>query len=98
MDEIDYKDTILYIIGVRGRCLIRYLFPICLIDRESKIMNLIGGENQSECISSLSQSECISSLSQSKCISSLSQSESLLATRGRASHLFTLILHFYFSY
>ena len=89
MDEIDYKDTILYIIGVRGRCLIRYLFPICLIDRESKIMNLIGGESQSECISSLSQSECISSLS---------QSESLLATRGRASHLFTLILHFYFSY
>ena len=40
----------------KGTC---YSFPIYLIGRESKIMNLIGRESQSECISSLSQSECL---------------------------------------
>ena len=40
----------LYIIGVRGRYLMRYSFPIYLIGRESKITNFIGRESQSECL------------------------------------------------
>ena len=45
-----------------GRYLMCYSFPIYLIGRESKIMNWISRESQSECISSISQSESLHGL------------------------------------